>query len=529
MLDFNWSNPYRFSGLWRRECIIPTNLINSFFNYWKPNKFKLLNDGFSVGKIKEQWAVFQTKPTIDLFSTIVDRESPEIEVPLIQLPEYTLKHTDILKPWQVDAVSKLVPSIKQWNAAVDGSEMGVGKTFSSIGTVRELNVPFVIVCPKAVIPQWNEVVDDFFKIRHLCKGIINYERLIRGRKDCSIASFVLKRELKRHKFIWKLPSNSIIIWDEAHKLKNYKTKTSKCCLEAFHQGYTQLFLSATIATSPLDLKTIGICLKMFKNGKTYYDWANKHGVSKGTWGLEFNNDKEALKKINRYLFEERGVRKRRDEIPNFPECEFIVQAYTLDEDKVASINENFKKMLNELSRLDGLLENEETQIVIRLRYRQRIELLKVDLFVELTKEAIDAGMSVLLFINYTETINVLSERLNTTCIYSGQVSEKEKLKNKEDFQSNKTNIFLIQVKSGGVGLNLGDLDGSHPRCSIVSVDDDSRAIKQCFGRAWRQNSKSKSLVKIPFVADSIEEAVFNNMKLKINNIDLINDSDLRIK
>ena len=35
MLDFNWSNPYRFSGLWRRECIIPTNLINSFFNYWE--------------------------------------------------------------------------------------------------------------------------------------------------------------------------------------------------------------------------------------------------------------------------------------------------------------------------------------------------------------------------------------------------------------------------------------------------------------------------------------------------------------
>jgi len=528
MLPFNWSEPYRNLDKWRREYIIPANLVSGFFNYWKPNKFKLLNDGFSIGKIKDKWVLFQTKSDITSFSTPEDYKKPIIDTPIFKLPEYTLKYTDILKPWQIDAVSKLVPAIKHWDATVDGSEMGVGKTFSAIGTIRELNVPFVIVCPKAVISQWNEVIDDHFKLRHLCKGIINYELLIRGRKDSSIASFVLKRELKRHKFTWKLPKDSIIIWDEAHKLKNYKTKTSKCCLEAFHQGFKQMFLSATIATSPLDLKTIGICLKMFKNGKTYYEWAYKHGVSKGTWCLEFNNDKEVLKKINRYLFEERGVRKRRDEIPSFPECEFIVQAYNLDEDKVTSINENFKQMLTELKRLDGLLKNEETQIVIRLRYRQRIELLKVDLFVELAKEAIEAGMSVLLFINYTETINVLSERLNTNCIYSGQVSEKEKIKNKEDFQSNKKNIFLIQVKSGGVGLNLGDLDGLHPRCSIISVDDDSRAIKQCFGRAWRQNSKSKSLVKIPFVADSIEEDVFDNMKLKINNIDLINDADCKI-
>lgn len=403
-----------------------------------------------------------------------------------------------------------------------------GKTYSAIATARELNVPFVIVCPKAVRHSWRKVIDNHFGLSMNCKGIINYELLIRGRQDSDIASFVLKRETKRHHFTWKIPKNSIIIWDEAHKLKNYKTKTSKCCLEAFKQGYKQLFLSATLATSPLDLRTIGICLKMFKNGKTYYEWAYNHGVFKGNWGLEFNNDPKTLKRINKYLFEDRGVRNRRDEIPNFPECEIIVAAYDLDEDKVAEINKNFKEMAYELKRLDNLLKKEESQLVIRLRYRQKIELLKTELFVELAKEGREAGMSILLFVNYTETINILSELLNTTCIYSGQKTDKEKQKAIEDFQSNKEPIIIIQAKSGNAGLNLGDEHGTNPRLSIISPDDSAVVIKQCCGRGWRENSKSKSIVKIPFVSGTVEEAVVDNMNCKLTNIDTINDGDLKI-
>ena len=403
-----------------------------------------------------------------------------------------------------------------------------GKSYSAIGTVRELGVPFVIICPKAVINQWRKVIDNHFNLSPNCKGVINYELLIRGRKDSDIASFVLKRGTGRRQFVWKIPKSSIIIWDESHKLKNFKTKSSKCCIEEFKQGYKQLFLSATMAQSPLDLRTIGTCLKMFKTSREYYDWADRHGVYKDTWGPKFSGDIEVLKKINKYLFEERGVRKCRDEIPNFPECEIIIQAYDIDEAKVVEINKNFKEMASELKRLNSLLKNEESQLVIRLRYRQKIELLKVDLFVDLANEALESGMSVILFVNYTETINTLSERLNSKCIYSGQISNSEKQKNIDDFQSNKQKVFIVQIKSGGSGLNLGDVDGNHPRCSIISPDDSARDIRQACGRGWRENSKSKSIVKIPFANGTIESSVVDNMNTKTNNIDVINDGDLKI-
>ena len=535
MIDFTWSVPHQClvgnSKKWRREYIIPPEMLTGFFNFWRKNKFQLLSQGFGVSKIKDKWIFSETKSDVPSFKNFSPTDPPSTtsnpEV-IFNLPEYKLKNVIGLRPWQIDAAERLVSALNYWGASIDGSQMGVGKTYSSMGAVRELDVPFVIVCPKAVIAPWKKVIDEHFKLSDKCQGIINYELLIRGRKDSDIASFVLKRETKRRKFTWKLPKNTVIIWDEAHKLKNFKTKSSKCCIEAYKQGYKQLFLSATIATSPLDLRTIGICLKIFTNGQSYYDWAYAHGVSKGMWGLEFNDDPISLKKINQYLFNDRGVIKRRDEIPNFPECEIIIQAYNIDEAKATEINKTYKEMSAELKRLDNLLKKEESQLVIRLRYRQRIELLKIDLFLELAEEALDAGMSVILFMNYTQTINELSKRLNTKCIYSGQISDRDKQKNIEDFQSQKERVIIIQCKSGNAGIGFPDLDGKHPRCSIISPDDSAIVIQQCCGRGSRESSKSKSIVKIPFCSGTIEDAVVENMNTKTNNISLINDGDLKV-
>lgn len=536
MLDIKWNIPYSithdFTTKWKREWCIQPHLLTPFFAFWKENRIKMMVNGYSVTKDKEsgKWYLHEVKNDISLFENVDGSKNdvsikPEIK---FELPDYEIKDKSGLREWQIVAAGKLVSAINHWGAACDGSEMGLGKTFETLAVTRELNVPFVVVCPKAVINQWTDVINNHFKLSEQCKGVINYELLIRGRKDSSIASFVLKRDTRRKQFTWKLPKNCVIIWDEAHKLKNFKTKSSKCCIEAHKQGYRMLFLSATLAISPMDLRTVGICSKMFKNGQSYYDWAYAHGVFKDTWGLCFNNDPKVLKKLNTYVFEHRGIRHRRDQVLNFPECEVIVQSYNIDESKVIEINRAYKEMSTEIKRLDTLLKNEDSALVIRLRYRQKIELLKVDLFVELAQEALDNGMSVLLFMNYTETIKALSNRFNTTSIYSGQVSDKEKQKNINNFQSNKEKIMIVQIKSGGTGLSIGDLDGNHPRLSIISPDDSARDIRQCCGRANRENSKSKSIVKIPCASGTIEDSVTRNFQSKNNNIDIVNDGDFKI-
>ena len=518
-LAITWSEPVKIKNDWLKQALIPEDARAKFLRYWNKNNKYLIPSGFDI----------QTRENGELYIVeyLDNIESSRLELVKNSTP-LPLKNKTKLREWQILAAEKLTSIVNSVGAAVEGSDMGVGKTYSAIAVARELNVPFAVVCPKAVKNQWQKVAIDHFQLDNKFLGVINYELLIRGRKDSFMCELVKDKKTNRKNIKWKLPKNTLIIYDEAHKLKNYSTKNSKFCIDAYKNKYKMLFLSATLAVNPVELRTIGTCLGWFKTANDYIAWLRKNGCSEGRWGWEFNNDPKVLKNINRLLFDSYGVRLKRDTIPNFPETEIIVNAYDLDEQKTNQINEVYKRMHVELSRLTDLKESSETELTIRLRNRQIVELLKTDLLVELANEGIDAGMSVIIFVNYSETLDVLSKALNTTCVFDGRLKEAVRKANLERFQQNLENPIIINIKAGSTGLNMPDLDGKHPRLVLISPDDDSRAIKQCLGRAVRENSKSKTLQKIVFANGTVEMKVIDNLSKKLDNMELINDGDLKL-
>lgn len=408
-------------------------------------------------------------------------------------------------------------------------------TYTACAVARELDLNILVVCPKAVIKSWKKVICNHFKMKDKLVGIINYEKLRTGRKDSEIASYVLKRHTKREVFTWKIPKKTLIIWDESQKLKNWKTQNVKTCVAALKEGYPMLFCSATNATNPLEMRMVGLALKIFKASATaYYDWAKAHGVYKGTWGMEFNNDPVALKRIHHTLFNQSGVRLRRDEIPNFPECEIISEVYNMDEEDANKINEIYKEMSRELKLVEkhekidksnaDKKKKEQSILTIQLRARQKIELIKVPLFVDMVEEAIEQGFSVVVFVNFVETIKALSERLGTKCIFDGQTPNRDQ--NVEDFQADKQRVILINIQSGGAGLNLHDLNGKYPRMSIISPTYSPIYMRQALGRIWRDDAKTKAIQKVVCVANTVEENVCRNVQQKLDNMDMLNDGDL---
>lgn len=535
-LEIKWAEPYKIRSnngyLWKREWLIPVNYRNGFFTFWRKSKFKLLNKGFSVYKKDEDWFLTETKSHYDLFEDFTQSAEPTTKEPteLFWVPPYEVKNKEGLRPWQIDGVSKIVGVLNKINCSVDGSVLGVGKTYTAIGVARELNVPFVVICPKAVMTQWKKVINDHFKLGDKLIGIINYEMLIRGKKESNIASIVENKKLHRKVFTWKLPHNALIIWDEAHKLKNFKTKNSKCCIAALKQNYRQLFLSATVATNPLEIRTIGNCLGLFNGGKQYYEWAKQHGCFQGRWGWEFNNDQRVLKKIHKYVFDERGVRLNRDQIPDFPECEIEVEPYDLDENITSQINEVYSIMKKELKIIENKIKNDgESELTIILRAREKVEILKLPLIVEMINEGIEQGMSVVVFLNFTNSIQSLSKILNTKCIFDGKIPDNIRQKNVDDFIADKERVIIINVAAGGAGLSIGDINGKYPRLALISPSYSAIAMRQVTGRIWRENSKTKSIQRIIFASGTIEQEVVHAVRTKMKNIDTINDDDLMIK
>lgn len=536
-LDILWSPPYKVyegaSYQWRREWCIPNECVNGFFIFWKKHKFSMLADGFTVTKNKadNKWYLFETKDVIGQFKTLGTQSNENIYIephPGFVLPEYKIKNSNGLRPWQINSVEKLVSSILSWGAAIDGSDCGVGKSYSACAVARELGCNILVVCPKSVITSWHKVIINHFKMGDKLVGIINYEKLRIGRKDSDIASFVLSRQTRRESFAWKIPKKTIIIWDESQKLKNWKTQNAKTCVAAIKQGYPMLFCSATNATNPLEMRVVGLALKVYKaSAKAYYDWAKVHGVYQGTWGMEFNNDPVALKRIHHVLFNQSGVRLRRDEIPNFPACEIISEVYDMDDEDAKKINSIYNEMEKELEKWEKNKKGDgESHLTIQLRARQKIELIKVPLFVEMIEEALEQRFSIAVFVNFTETIKALSDRLNTKCIFDGKTSDKIRDNNVDQFQLDNERIILVNIQSGGAGLNLHDLNGNFPRMSIISPTYSPVFMRQTLGRVWRDDAKTKAVQKIVCVAKTVEENVCRNVQQKLENMDILNDGVL---
>lgn len=402
-------------------------------------------------------------------------------------------------------------------------------TYTACAVARELGYKIVVVCPKAVIKSWHKVLYKHFKMGDQVIDIVNYEKLRNGRKDSKVASYVLSRKTKREVFTWKIPKKSIIIFDESQKLKNWKTQNAKTCVSALKEGFTILFCSATNATNPLEMRAVGLALQLFKpSAAHYYEWAKAHGVYQGNWGLEFNNDPEVLKRLHKLIFEYRGVRLRRDSIPNFPDCEIIPEVYNMDEEDTKRINQIYDDMEKELKRLEKIKKGDgESELVIRLRARQEIELIKVPLFVDMIEEAKEQGFSVVVFVNFTDTLIALSQRLGTTCVFDGKTPDKVRDKNVELFQNDTERVILVNVQSGGAGLSLHDLNGKFPRMSIISPTYSPVYMRQALGRVWRDDAKTKCIQRIVCVANTVEEDVCRNVQQKLDNLDMLNDGDLQ--
>ena len=91
---------------------------------------------------------------------------------------------------------------------------------------------------------------------------------------------------------------------------------------------------------------------------------------------------------------------------------------------------------------------------------------------------------------------------------------------------NKSKIIICNIKAGGVGISLHDKTGERPRASLISPTWSSIDLQQALGRIHRAGGKSKSLQRILYVANTIEEKIADKIKDKLKNINTLNNGDL---
>jgi hypothetical protein len=407
--------------------------------------------------------------------------------------------TDKLLNHQILHLYDLITSLTDNNIAIDGSQTGSGKTYVAIAIAKHLNLKPLIICPKNVISMWKEICK-LFDVEPLL--IINYENIKKG-----LQTDILM--IKSNKFIWSIQKTKhILIFDEAHRCKDIKSINAKLLLST--KGICKtLLLSATLTDKPENFYIYGNMLSLFntmKQCRTLMLDIIKNG----------KNNMSNINPINLFLFPKYGSVMINEKLPKN-----IISAmcYDLDNENIKSINDAIHIIKDNL---------EITKIIIA---RQMIELIKIPIIIDLTTKYIDSGKSVVIFVNYIETLMKLSQSLNTLCLIHGKLTDEERENNINNFQNNKEKIIILTLQSGGQSISLHDKNGHHPRVSIILPSFSSIDLIQALGRIHRAGVKSYCYQNIIFCANTYEENICNKIKNKIKfmkDINEFNDNDFKL-
>lgn len=523
----------------------------------------------------------------------------------------------LIKSYQIHHVKILAYALKRRGIAIDLSDTGTGKTFCAIAVCKQLGLRPLIITPKATIPNWYSVAETF-GVQPI--GIVNYETAKNSKYYASLAEFYADtrvecpyieviREVIPNAFTdagspkkriveikWKLDPGTVIIFDEAQRGKNgiaqeapmgaMATGTSKLVVSTKpylnkSNGVFGMFLSASLTDRIECFDVMSYVLGFFRpySKKAYTLWINRiHHIGPP---MQVIHDK-IIPKYGSRMSIEQIKEETGDEF--FKECDVSAKAYPMMPKIAAQIEEQHQIIQQAMEDL----RNKNTSnhpLVVMLRARQKIEMLKVPLFSELTEKHLRRGKYVVWFLNFKETKKILTEKLleishhpdhpdhpddplltiEDIDFIDGTNTAEERESIRKAFQEDKLKVLICQIRAGGVGISLHDIIGDHPRIGLHSPTWSAIDMKQAIGRLYRADAKSHTKQRVVYCKPSdpsdpssveavaeaaeaagvveaeaaevnqkdngtatytIEEKICKNVNAKLRNISMLNNGDL---
>ncbi len=511
---------------------LPVAKFDDFWSFWKENKEAIKSKGYWISKNKSDFWIF--KRTVNTTPSTSDVELPQISID--DLPD--VSNLKFLKAHQIEHARFVIGGLERQNYYLDTSGTGSGKTFIALGAVKHFGVKTLALVPAAVVRDWEQAAK-LVKVDHLVE-VVSLEKARNG------STLIKRTEDKDPRFIFPpVEDYPMIIFDEVHKCGGQGTLQSRLLIDSANKDRKILMLSATAADSPLKMRGLGFILDLFDQN-TYHCWLNwafKHGVVKGRFGLEFVKPflfKSVFPQIN--LVKSHRIPQSLL-LESFPAGQTIAESVVGDPKFLKEYKDAlhiYIKRTKEQIKADC----EGSLLAAQLRARQASELAKIKPTIDMIEDLLLEGKSVVVFLNFLDSLKIIKEhfqknnieyRLSDGTLTNGKIplaeiiggqNSAERQKAKDDFQEDKVRLILVTLQAGGTGISLHDLNGNYPRASIISPSFNAVDLKQALGRIYRTGGKTPVVQKILFLQDTIEEAVCKKLQKKLDAIDSFNDGDI---
>ncbi len=406
---------------------------------------------------------------------------------------------------------------------------GSGKTYLACQTIKDLQLPTFVICPKVAVSQWRHVIEGM-GCGNCIIDVVNPERLVAGRNP-----------YYSNENGWNVGGSlgGLLVVDECHR--GMSGPDSKQTLMAarwcnkLHPRNKELLMSATPFETPEKMRLIGYLMGFHRFVKpSFYDWMRTKncGFVDIGWGarkrriFRFTTNRKKAEETMRLIRHEMGERFMSitpEEIPGFPEETKEVVRIDLakaDHDALVRAYEEMPERIQHMSQDD---------MVKMLRLRQQAEFCKAEVMAEMACDLVEDGNSVFVMVNFTDARKRVEAYLDKkglkyASIYGGQ-KEAERQQGIDEFQSNRVHVMVGMAAACSVALSLHDERHERNRVSLISPGYSASEFSQGLGRIRRVGGTAATQ-KIVVAADSVEEKVGAAIERKMGNLSALTDKDL---
>jgi len=438
-----------------------------------------------------------------------------------------------LRPYQQQGLKWLAYLHEQSLGGCLADDMGLGKTLQAIALLTTVypaeKTPTLVVMPRSLLFNWER------EVRRFAPQLTTYTFYGQSREYDALrkANLVFTTYATMRNEIERLSQETFyyVILDESQNIKNLGTQTARAAM--LLRGKHRLALSGTPIENNLgELYALFHFLNpaMFGSASQF----NEDYLAP----IQKHNDKTAARQLRQKIYPFVLRRLKRDVLAELPDkVEQTIFVEMGDEQK--RLYEQRRQYFAEAVRtqirekgvqgaqffvFQALSELRQIATVPEALTDGRVESAKLDLLTEYLLDALANGHKALVFVNFLAAIESVAARLDDAGVgyvsMTGATRDRESLVGR--FQNDPDcRVFLLTLKTGGVGLNLTAAD------TIFIYDPwwNVAAENQAIDRAHRIGQTNKVHAYKLIAQGSIEEKILQLQQVKKELFDNIISAD----
>ncbi|MCF8371841.1 MAG: DEAD/DEAH box helicase [Bacteroidales bacterium] len=376
----------------------------------------------------------------------------------------------VLRPYQEEGILWL-DRMHQWGVGCClADDMGLGKTLQALGIMLKYATkgPSLVIAPSSVCHNWKKEIERFSPTL-VPKALKNQNRESDlkelGNFDVLIVSYGI---IQSNPDLLAQREWNTVVLDEAHAIKNAKSIRAKAVMKLSAE-FKILTTGTPIQNHIGDLWSLFHFMNPGMLG-SFEQFAKKYG--QGNNGELARQSKSAL---NRYISPFILRRNKNDVLDDLPEKTEINLHISLSDEERAMYEVLRENAIAQINGLEGDGGSKHIQILAEItKLRQmscnprlvapdcNIPSSKLEALENLVDDLIDARHQALVFSQFTKHLAIIREMLDRKKIryqyLDGSTPAKKREQEIEKFQNGESELFLISLKAGGVGLNLTAAD-----------------------------------------------------------------------